>query len=84
MPETTAHGTSKRRSVNLTIRSDVMETVRALHLNASKAAEAGMLQAIREVQEKQWLADNQAAFAAHNERVDTKGVLLTPDWQSEA
>lgn len=84
MTNANAHDTSRRRSVNLTIRGDVMKKVRALHLNASKAAERGMLLAIREEQEKQWLADSGAAIAAHNERIDCDGMLLTPDWQSEA
>lgn len=71
---------SRRRSVNLTIRKDVMETVKALRLNASKAAEAGIIQAIREAQERQWRTRNCAAIDQHNERIEQDGPLLTPGW----
>ncbi|MDQ7019949.1 MAG: type II toxin-antitoxin system CcdA family antitoxin [Robiginitomaculum sp.] len=71
---------SRRRSVNLTIRKDVMETVKALRLNASKAAEAGIIQAIREAQEHQWRACNGTAIDQHNERIEQDGPLLMPGW----
>jgi len=71
---------AKRRSVNLTIRRDVIDTAKSLKLNASKAAEAGILQAIREVQGEQWIAENRVALNAHNKRIERDGPLLTPDW----
>ncbi len=80
MPAKPCASASRRRSVNLTIRADVMETVKALHLNASKAAEAGMIQAIKEAQEQKWLAENRAAITAHNDRIDQEGMLLSPEW----
>ena len=69
-----------RRSVNLTIRKDVIDTAKSLKLNASKAAEAGILRAIREAQGERWIAENRAALSAHNKRIDRDGPLLTPDW----
>jgi len=80
MPQHANQPPSRRRSVNLTIRKDVMETVKALRLNASKAAEAGIIQAIREAQEHQWRARNGAAIDQHNERIEQDGPLLTPGW----
>jgi len=71
---------SIRRSVNLTIPEDVMKTARALQLNASEAAEAGIRQAIAAKQAEQWLSQNQPALTAHNDRIETAGTLLTPDW----
>ncbi|WP_417610647.1 type II toxin-antitoxin system CcdA family antitoxin [Parasphingorhabdus sp.] len=39
--------------------------------------------AIRQSQEDKWLAENQAAIAAHNERVAESGPLLIPDWADD-
>jgi len=80
MTITTTQSGAKRRSVNLTIRRDIIETAKSLKLNASKAAEAGILQAIREAQGEQWIAENRVALAAHNKRIERDGPLLTPDW----
>lgn len=75
--------TGKRRSVNLTIREDVMEAAKALELNASRAAEAGIIEAIRQARAEAWRRENEAAIEAHNARVEKDGVLLTPDWAGE-
>jgi antitoxin CcdA len=74
------HELSKRRPVNLTIRADILEQAKALKLNASQAAEAGILTAVKRAQEQKWLEDNRAALQAHNMRVDKTGPLLTPGW----
>jgi antitoxin CcdA len=71
---------SNRRSVNLTIPEDVINTARALQLNTSEAAEDGIRRAIAAKQAEQWLSQNQPALAAHNDRIETGGTLLTPDW----
>jgi antitoxin CcdA len=71
---------SRRRPVNLTIREDIMKEAKSLELNASKAAEAGIVKAIKKIQTEKWLAENKAAFKAHNERVSNNGTLLTPHW----
>lgn len=67
----------RRRSVNLSIREDIHDAAKALSLNASKVAEAGIAAAGRETQ---WREENKAALNAHNARVEKDGVLLTPDW----
>jgi len=72
--------TTKRRPVNLTIREDVIKEARALNLNASQAAEAGIAAAIREARKAQWIADNCEGIEDHNKRVETKGVLIEPSW----
>lgn len=71
---------SKRRSVNLTIREDIIEAAKSLKVNASKAAEAGIAEAIREARGEQWLAENRAAIDAHNARMSRDGPLLMSDW----
>lgn len=74
---------ARRRSVNLSIRADVIEAAKALDLNASQAAETGILHAIRKAQGERWLEENRDALAAHNARIGKTGPLLTPDWATE-
>ncbi len=73
----------KRRPVNLTVREDVLDEAKSLQLNASKAAEAGIISAIKEARAQEWLEVNEMALKAHNVRVEKSGTLLTPDWVSE-
>lgn len=78
----TSSGTEnlKRRPVNLTIREDILRDAKDLNLNASKAAELGISNAVREAQAQRWLEDNKQALMAHNQRVEESGTLLTPAW----
>lgn len=71
---------ARRRSVNLTIREDVVAAAKALHVNASKAAEAGIAEAVRRAREKEWLDENRAAIRAHNTRIARSGPLVVSDW----
>ncbi len=72
--------TSKRRPINLTIREDVLKDAKELNLNASKAAEHGIVQAIKDARAQAWLEENKHALSAHNKRVEENGTLLTPSW----
>ncbi len=74
--------TSKRRPVNLTIREDVLSEAKSLKLNASKAAEAGIINAVREARAEEWLEANKLALQAHNKRIIKDGPLLKPSWVS--
>ena len=69
-----------RRPATFTIRPELIEQAKALKLNASRAAEAGLEAAIRDAKGKAWLAENADAIRAHNERVAASGVLITPIW----
>jgi len=70
----------KRRPVNLTIRQDILEEAKGLKLNASKVAEAGLIEAVRLEKERLWKQENASAIKAHNARVEETGTLLTPIW----
>lgn len=83
MSATTRLQNSKRRPINLTIREDILSEAKALKLNASKAAEAGIEAAIKQAREENWLAENQDTIAAHNQRVAESGPLLVPDWADD-
>jgi antitoxin CcdA len=83
MSATTRQQNSKRRPINLTIREDILSEAKALKLNASKAAEAGIEAAIKQAREENWLVENRDRIAAHNQRVAESGPLLVPDWADD-
>lgn len=70
----------RRRPLNLSIREDLIEAAKALDLNTSQAAEAGIAAAVRRAREAAWQEQNQTAIEAHNVRIDTSGPLLKPAW----
>lgn len=53
---------------------------RALNLNTSRAAEAGIEAAIKDAKARAWLVENKAAIEAYNKRIDEHGTLITPVW----
>ena len=69
-----------RRRVNVTLSEPLCEEAKALGLNASRAAEAGLAAAVKAEKERRWLEENADAIAAYNERIRTHGPLLTPYW----
>ena len=73
----------KRRAVNVTVREDILDEAKSLNLNTSRAAEAGISTAVRKAREKEWLASNQSALQAHNDRVAGNGPALKPRWAAE-
>jgi len=75
--------TLRRKRLNITVREDIIEDARAMDLNISEAAEAGLLAALRKAREEAWLRENADAIRAHNERVERDGLLLKPYWAEE-
>lgn len=71
---------SKRRPVNLTIRADVLAEAKELKLNASQAAETGIIAAVKKAREEEWLRDSKQAILAYNERIEKSGPLLRARW----
>lgn len=66
--------------MNLTVRAELVDAAKALKVNTSRAAEAGIADAVRAAQEQAWLAEAKGALEAHNKRLDANGPLLTPEW----
>jgi len=73
----------KRQPINLTIGENILKEAKRLKLNTSKAAEAGILEAVRLEQERQWKEENAKAINAYNSEVSKRGVLLKPSWLGE-
>jgi antitoxin CcdA len=74
---------ASRKRVNLTVREDIMAEARALGLNTSRAAEAGIEAAVREEKGRRWREENCEAIEAHNRRIEREGTLLPTPWWAQ-
>jgi antitoxin CcdA len=71
---------ARRKPVTLTIREDIMRDAKSLSLNASKAAEAGIAEALRKARGERWLVENREAILAYNAEIEARGVAIPPLW----
>lgn len=69
------HSRSVRETVNLSIDSDLLSAARELEIDLSATMEAALVGAVKRKRGECWLAENQAAIAMYNERVDTDVVF---------
>lgn len=67
---------SARKPANLSLDQSLLAEARALGINLSRAAEAGLRQAVREAQAEQWRRDNANALAASNAWVQDNDLPL--------
>ena len=65
-----------RRATNVTLPADLLATAKALGIQVSQAAEAGLRQAVAQRQAQRWLDENQAALESSNDWVQTQGLPL--------
>lgn len=64
-----------RKPVNITVNSSLLAAARRLKINLSSTMEAALTEVVRQKEREKWLAENRAAIAAYNERVETEGVF---------
>jgi len=67
---------SARKATNVSIDEALLSEARALKINVSKAAEAGLVVALAEKRAELWLAENRAALESSNAYVDRHGLPL--------
>ncbi|MBL8433166.1 MAG: type II toxin-antitoxin system CcdA family antitoxin, partial [Dechloromonas sp.] len=60
----------------VSINETLLAEARALKINVSKAAEAGLVVALAEKRAELWLAENKAALESSNAYVDRHGLPL--------
>jgi len=65
-----------RKATNLSIDPDLIEEAKALGVNASRAAEAGVREAVRAAKAEAWLRENAEAIASSNAWVEKNGLPL--------
>lgn len=67
---------SDRKATNLSIDGDLLEEARGLKINLSRAAEQGVLNAVRKEKERVWKLENAEALEFSNEFVEKNGIPL--------
>jgi antitoxin CcdA len=67
----------RKKSANLSVGADLLAEARALNINISQAAEAGILQAIAEENARLWRRENQEAIHSSNLYVKEHGLPLS-------
>ncbi len=72
----TPTGSALRKATNISLDQTLLATAKALHINVSKAAEAGLSRAVAEKQAELWLQHNQAALDSSNTYVEQHGLPL--------
>lgn len=65
-----------RQATNLSIDVKLLGEAKALKINVSRAAEAGIAQAVSSEKTRLWKIENSAALEAWNEYVDQHGLPL--------
>ena len=65
-----------RKATNLTLDSQLVEEARSLKVNVSRAAEAGIADAVRLEKLRLWQEENAEAIADTNAWVDRNGLPL--------
>lgn len=67
---------SSRRSTSLSLDRSLVDEARRLGVNLSRAAEAGVAEAVRAARRRQWQDDHADAIAAYNRYIETQGLPL--------
>ena len=65
-----------RKATNVTLGEMLLTDAKALHINISQAAEAGIARAIADKRAELWLMENQEAIASANAYVEEHGLPL--------
>ena len=68
---------ANRQPANLSIDSQLMAEAKGLNVNVSRAAEAGIAEAVAAEKTRLWKLENRATMVAWNDYVDKHGIPLT-------
>lgn len=65
-----------RRSTSMTLDAALLDEARALGINISRAAEAGLVAAVKQARREAWQRENAEAIAATNALFEEHGLPL--------
>lgn len=71
-----ASSSGSKRATNVTLSESLLAEAKALAINISKAAEAGVARAVAERRAELWRQENQEAIASSNAYVEQRGLPL--------
>lgn len=69
-------GSGKRKPVNLSLDTGVVEAARAAGINLSQACEAALRKAAKTERDRQWQEEHREAIEANNAWVEEHGLPL--------
>lgn len=64
-----------KRAVNLRINEKLIDQAKAMNVNLSQTLEASLVEIFREKQRVAWLAENNEAVQAYNQRIEKQGLF---------
>ena len=67
---------STRKPTNLTLDSALLKEAKALGINVSRSAEAGIAEAVKLHKQEKWLKENVRALGSSNSYVEANGLPL--------
>ncbi len=67
---------SPKRTANVSLAESLLAEAKALRINISQAAEAGLIRAVAEKRAELWRQENQAAIESSNAFVEQQGLPL--------
>lgn len=68
--------TPVRKAANLSLDKELLAEAKALGVNVSRAAEAGLSQAVRQAKSDAWLAENAHSLRDYNRWIAENGLPL--------
>lgn len=71
-----AQAPSPKKATNISLAEPLLTEARALCINLSQAAEAGIIKAIAEKRAALWLQENHEALQSSNDYIDRNGLPL--------
>jgi antitoxin CcdA len=66
----------EKKATNVSLAEDLLAEAKALRINVSQAAEAGVAKAVAEKRAEIWLRENKKAFESWNAYVEKNGLPL--------
>ena len=76
MLTTNNHASSAKKATNVTLTETILAEAKALRINISQAAEAGVAKAVAEKRAEIWLKENKEAIESSNAYVEKHGLPL--------
>ena len=65
-----------RKPTNLSLASALLKEAKALGINVSRSAEAGIAEAVKRHKQEKWLKENAKSLASSNAYVEANGLPL--------
>jgi antitoxin CcdA len=66
---------ARKTPTNLSLRIDLVQRAKALHLNLSEVVESALEKAIRDAEQARWLSENEEAIEHYNSVIEKYGLF---------